>query len=193
MGQERELKFRADPEKLAALAAEYENFTEISMETTYYDTPDRALSSRHITLRRRLENGKAICTVKTPEEKGVRGEWETEADCVEQAIPVLCKRGCPQPLVEWTAAGVVPVCGARFTRRAALIREESFVAELALDQGVLLGGGKELPLCEAELELKEGSWAALIAYGARLQLRFGLVEEQKSKFRRALALAKGER
>ena len=193
MGQERELKFRADPENLAALAVDFGNFTEISMETTYYDTPDGALSKAHITLRRRLENGVSVCTVKTPEKAGVRGEWETEADCVEQAIPALCKLGCTQPLVELTAAGVVPVCGARFTRRAALIREESFVAELALDQGVLLGGGKELPLCEVELELKSGSWEELIAYGAHLRLRYGLQEETKSKFRRALSLAKGEK
>ena len=193
MGQERELKFRADPEKLAALAADFGDFTEISMETTYYDTLGGALSKAHITLRRRLENGVSVCTVKTPEKAGVRGEWETEAESVEQAIPVLCKLGCRQPLVELTASGVVPVCGARFTRRAAQIKTEAFTAELALDQGVLLGGEKELPLCEVELELKSGSWAALVAYGARLQLRYGLQEETKSKFRRALNLAKGEK
>ncbi len=192
MGQERELKFRADPENLAALAADFGKFTEISMETTYYDTPDGALSKAHITLRKRLENGVSVCTVKTPEKAGVRGEWEMEADSVEQAIPVLCKLGCTQPLVELTAAGVVPVCGARFIRRAAQIETEAFTAELALDQGVLLGGGKELPLCEVELELKSGSWTALIAYGASLRLRYGLQEETKSKFRRAISLAKGE-
>ena len=63
-------------------------------------------------------------------------------------------------------------------------------AELALDRGVLTGGGRELPLCEAEAELKEGSREALVAFGLLLERSFGLVPERLSKFRRALELAK---
>jgi inorganic triphosphatase YgiF len=70
-----------------------------------------------------------------------------------------------------------------------MIVTEDFTAELALDSGVLLGGGREIPLCEAELELKSGSKDAMIHYAQILACRFKLVPERKSKFRRAAALA----
>ena len=70
MGREFELKFSATPQQQASLACRFGEFSVIAMETTYYDTPDRALSDRRITLRRRLENGVSICTVKTPAENG---------------------------------------------------------------------------------------------------------------------------
>ncbi len=40
------------------------------------------------------------------------------------------------------------------TRRALTVELESCTVELALDSGVLLGSGRELPLCEVEVELK---------------------------------------
>ena len=63
--------------------------------------------------------------------------------------------------------------------------------ELALDRGVLFGGGRELPFAEAEVEQKSGSEAAAEAFARRLAARFALTEEPKSKFQRALALAMG--
>ena len=67
MGAEYERKFAAKPEDLAAIAAAYPgNYETICMQTVYYDTPSRALSGRHYTLRRRQENGISICTVKAP-------------------------------------------------------------------------------------------------------------------------------
>mgnify|MGYP003297594623 CR=1 FL=1 len=57
MGREFELKYRADAEKIAAIREQYGDFTSISMETTYYDTPGHALGDLHWTLRRRMENG----------------------------------------------------------------------------------------------------------------------------------------
>ena len=64
--------------------------------------------------------------------------------------------------------------------------------ELALDRGVLTGGGREIPLCEVEVELKSGSREAVLAFAKELAQRFDLAPETRSKFRRALALAKGE-
>lgn len=191
MGQEFELKFSATRQQQAELAREYGDFTAISMETTYYDTPDGQLSARHITLRRRLENGVSVCTVKTPMGGGSRGEWETECDDIAQAIPMLCKLGCSEDLNFLTAGGIVPICGARFTRLAKTLTLAQCTVELALDAGVLLGGGQEIPLCEVEVELKAGSQAAAVAFANALSLRYGLKPEGKSKFRRALNLAKG--
>ena len=66
------------------------------------------------------------------------------------------------------------------------------MAELALDSGVLLGGGKEIALQEVELELKAGSEEALLALAKTVAAAYELTPEQASKFRRALTLAQGE-
>lgn len=193
MGVEYELKYAATPaQQQLILEAFPGSVQKISMETTYYDTADGALAKRHITLRRRLENGTAVCTLKTPGVGAARGEWDCLTDTIEEAIHMLCKLSGYQQLGLLTIHGVIPLCGARFTRQALLIKQPDFTAELALDQGILLGGGKEIPLCEVELELKEGSEAALNDFAAAFALRFGLSIEKKSKFSRAKALAKGE-
>ena len=193
MGVEYELKFRAKPEILAQIEqfAEGET-THYKMRTTYFDTPSGALSKRVYTLRTRQENEISVCTLKAPIEGHGRGEWELECDDIQKAIPELCKLGCPGDLSELTAEGLIPVCGARFDRIAKTLVLPDCVLELALDEGVLMGGGKEIPLCEVEVELKEGEPACCEAYGRQLAILFGLEPEQRSKFRRALALYKGE-
>ena len=189
MGREFELKFRADGEKIAAIEAKYGEFTTFSMETAYYDTQDRALGSLRWTLRRRYENGKSVCTVKTPAPGGARGEWETECGDILEAIPELCKLGAPMQLITLTAGGVQQVCGAKFTRLAKTLELEACTVELALDRGCLMGGSREEPLCEVEVEFKDGSEEAAAAFAGQLAEAFGLTAEQRSKYSRALALA----
>ena len=64
--------------------------------------------------------------------------------------------------------------------------------EVALDRGILTGGGREIPLCEAEVELKSGFDADADRYAADLAQTYGLIPESKSKFRRAMDLVQGE-
>lgn len=193
MGIEFELKFNATPRAQEEIRAAYPlGYRSFRMETTYYDTKNFALSDRKITLRKRMENGEAVCTVKTPATGFGRGEWECRCDSIEDGIGELCKLGAPRALMGLTGAGVAPVCGARFHRSAATVEHDGAVLEIALDQGVLLGGGQEIPLCEVEVELKSGDPETAVAFATVLAQRFGLEPEKKSKFRRALALAKGE-
>ena len=192
MGIEFELKYRATPAQQTALLTRFGAETRvISMETTYYDTPDRLLSARHITLRRRMENGTAVCTVKTPAGRAGRGEWDCLCDDIRVAVPELCKLGAPEYILLLTAQGLEPTCGARFIRRAVDIETADFTAELAIDSGILLGGGREAPLCEVELELKSGDPKAMTAFMEQIAAQYGLIPEPHSKFRRAKALAEG--
>ena len=193
MATEFELKYAATATQLdgirAAVPGEY---TSIAMETTYYDTPGRALSARKWTLRRRLENGVSVCTLKTPAGGLGRYEWEVEQDSIQTAIPELCKLSNLDDLAEMTAGGVSPVCGARFTRLACQVNIENAVVELALDEGILFGCGRELAFAEVEAELISGAEEAACRFAEDLATRFHLIPEEKSKFRRALDLAQGE-
>ena len=189
MGREFELKFRADGDILTALRTQYGPFSAISMETTYYDTPGRDLNRLRWTLRRRYENGASVCTVKTPAPGGGRGEWEAACPDIVSAVPALVAQGAPEQLLALTAMGLRPVCAARFTRLAAQLVREGCTVELALDQGVLLGGGQELPFAEVEVELKQGSEAAAVSFAQNLAAAFRLTPEPKSKVQRAMELA----
>ena len=192
MAREFELKFAADETRQDAIARQFAGFQTIRMETTYIDTPDGALSRRKVTLRRRLENGVSVCTLKLPDGIYGRKEFEVQKDRLEDALEELCKLSGETELASLMAGGVVPLCGARFTRQAAQITLDHCTVELALDRGVLMGGGRELPLCEVEVELKSGSEDAAVAFAAQLAETYGLRAEPASKFARAKALAKGE-
>lgn len=188
MGREFELKFQATPETIRKIREKYREFTPISMETTYYDTADFALRQRRWTLRRRLENGKSVCTVKTPLPDGSRGEWETESADLADGAGKLCAMGAPAAVLDYVHGGVAPFCGARFLRLAKTIDLPGGSVELALDEGVLLGGGRELPFAEVEVELKAGADCVAKDFAAALAAEFDLREQPKSKLARAMAL-----
>ena len=190
MGREFELKYRADAGVLAAIQKKFGEFNAITMETAYYDTQDSLLNRLHWPLRRRYENGISVCTLKTPAAGGGRGEWEVHAPDIAAALPLLQQLDTPEGLRIFTADCLILSCGARFTRLAKTLTISGAVVELALDRGVLLGGGQELPFAEMEVELKDGSEEAAIRFAQALAEEFSLEPEHKSKHARAVALAR---
>ena len=198
MGTELEIKYAVDDlQKLDCLLCDplvreqlTENYRNIPMETTYFDTPDGALQKRQWTLRLRTEGGESVITVKTPGEGYARGEWSCREAYLEDAVPKLVALGAPEELETLVRAETPgPICSAKFTRIAAVLQLEGARCELCGDIGRLFGGGKSLELCELELELLDGSEDAMLAYARRLAEKYGLREEKRSKFARANALA----
>ncbi len=192
MGREFELKYAATAQVQAAIAAAYGSGQQLQMETTYFDTKDGSLATRNMTLRLRLENGSCVCTLKTPLPDGSRGEWECDAPTIQEGIASLLAKGAPAVLQTLSAKKLQPVCGARFTRLAIAVPTSDGMAELALDKGILTGGGREIPLCEVEVELKSGSEAATLTLAHQLADTYKLTPQPMSKFHRAKLLAKGE-
>lgn len=190
MGVEFELKFLAEESVFEELKKESDCWVTYDMATTYYDTPDGQCSQRYWTLRRRFENGLSVCTLKTPAGDQGRNEFETECDDIQTALPILCGNGAPAELLDMTAGGIVEVCGAKFRRLAGRVDVNGTEVELALDKGVLTGGGKELPFVEVEVELKSGDPDTAVAYAKALAHQFHLRQERKSKYKRALDLSR---
>ncbi len=189
MGMEYEQKFRATAKTQEKILSDHPGpWQTLAMQTTYYDTPTGALSARHCTLRKRLENRKSICTLKTPAHGGARREWETECETIEDAIPVLCKLGASPELLSLTSDGVIPICGAKFTRQYLPLSFGGSTLELSLDEGVLFNGDKQLPLCEVEIELKSGERNDTDTFALIFRQKYGLETEHKSKFLRAKEL-----
>lgn len=190
MATEFETKYRATPDALRQIAAQYPGGHRIRMATTYYDTPDQNLSARKWTLRCRQENDTFVCALKTPAGNGLRrGEWEVPCPRIEDAVPLLARDSGLSELTALAAKGLRPVCGARFIRTAVPIAVGSSMAELALDQGELLGGGRSRALWECEIELKNGNEEDILRFSRELAQTYRLTPEPMSKFARAMALA----
>lgn len=186
MGTEFELKYRSGACALESIAAQYPGGAVIPMTTTYYDTPDGALSAKKWTLRHRQEGDAHICTLKTPSNAlDERREWEVACEDIHRALADLSSLSGIGQLRDLE---LIPTCGARFTRTAIPLTIGESTAELALDRGELVNGERSLPFAEVEVELKSGSKAEITAFARDLAHRFGLEPEPKSKFARAKAL-----
>lgn len=192
MAIEFEMKYRATAEQQEAVKkAVIGDVATYRMESTYYDTPNGDLSQMRCTLRCRLENENKVYTLKMPAIQG-RAEYEVKAEGLPQALKELCKLSqFPKPeLLDMEK--LIAVCGAAFTRTAITTAAKDCTVEIALDLGVLTGGGKAVPLCEIEVELKSGSMEAAAAYANKLAQQYALIPEHQSKFRRAYLLAGGK-
>jgi len=169
--------------------------TDERLETWYFDTADGYLQEAGLSYRIRLEGGRWTATVKTAgaADGGLheRREWNVPVDDPEpsyeyfrdtEAGPLLADAGEGEPLV------------LRFStvfdrRRADVIAADGSRIEVAVDRGAIFAGGREEAIAEVELELKEGSPAAVLALGAELVRQLPLAVEPRSKHYRALMLA----
>ena len=189
MAVEYELKYRATPEILERVQADFPgDYTVTEMTTTYYDTPGNDLAKLFWTLRHRREGDKHICTLKTPAGIDGRSEYEWPCEDIHEASPHLSRLTGSNALNQLVERGLVSTCGARFTRTARVFRAGSTTAELALDQGVLINGEKEAPFAELEIELKYGYREEVDVMGFLLSKSYELETENKSKFQRSKEL-----
>jgi len=146
------------------------------LNNTYFDTSDWQLNKRRIALRVRDSDGRFIQTLKTKgiSEQGLhqRLEWEWDLQQPQLDLSLL-------PQQHWPVAIAVGDLKALFTtnfsRQLWYFQHidangvESSV-EMALDRGLVTADGvdQQLPICELELELLEGSATALIEIAAIL-------------------------
>ena len=189
MAVEYELKYRATPEILERIQADFPGeYTVTEMTTTYYDTPGGDLAKLFWTLRHRREGDVHICTLKTPAGIDGRCEYEWRCEDIHEAIGHLCRLSGSNALAQLAERGLVQTCGARFTRTARRFVAGSTQTELALDQGVLIGGTNEAPFAEVEVELKYGHREEADIIGYLLSAAYEMTPENKSKFLRAKEL-----
>jgi len=172
MADEVELKLDLTPEAAAEIEASGllpgAPKTE-QQESIYFDTPDRVLAQRGFSLRIRRSDGRCVQTVKAEGGSAAglfaRSEWERPVEC---DTPVL-EDTAPIPALLGDAADtVVPAFAVKIERRLWRIREGDATIELVLDRGEAVAGDRRSPICELELELKQGDEAELFAFGRRI-------------------------
>lgn len=180
MSDEIEIKLALSPEAPARLAnhpalQRLESRT-LSLSNQYYDTPDAELESRRVALRVRRQGNEHVQTLKSAAQSrgglSSRGEWEWPIDAAERNAVGLDLAGL-QSLSHPALAGsdlerLAPVFATDFERRLWRYRNDDCEIEIALDQGEIVAAARRLPICELELELKQGMPAQLWTLAAIL-------------------------
>ncbi|MDB5459559.1 MAG: domain containing protein [Caulobacteraceae bacterium] len=184
-GEEIELKFEIDPaalerleQKLILRARAKTAAAPQTLTSVYYDTPDRKLQKAGFTLRVRDDGAGRVQTVKA-EAEGLsgRGEWEIELKSAEPDLQAAARTPLG-PVLKAIGGSLGPVFVTRVERTRHLIRQGRSRIEAAVDRGQVEAGGRTVPLCELELELKAGDAGALydlarkLCEGAPLRLSF---------------------
>lgn len=161
--------------------------------STYYDTPDRALARHGLSLRVRGQDGQFVQTVKAQGGNGdapfSRGEWEDAVAGPEPDPAAPVSGGLIDPRI---APRLIPLFRTEINRR---IFDLSAIPgsriEAAVDRGRILapGTGRNEPVGEVELELKEGPAARLYDVALDLLAAAPLRLEWCSKAERGYRLA----
>lgn len=135
--------------------------------STYYDTPDLALSRAGITVRIRSVGRRHVQTVKAERVRALglfsRGEWE-EAIAEPRLDTALLRATELAPLADAALiASLRPVFTTAIRRTTQMLAGPDWQIELALDSGTISAGPEQVAIAEAELELLEGAPAHLFA------------------------------
>jgi inorganic triphosphatase YgiF len=197
-GEEVELKLQLGLAEIAMILADpiFADHDPVSRDqvSVYYDTDKRALHAAGFSLRIRTAGGERIQTIKTESKAAAslfaRGEWERP---LGGTVPEL--EDAPSILIDALGDKGASRLGPAFTvavNRTKVIHEiGADRIELVADQGRVVVGDRESPIAEIELELLDGSQAALFDLARRIAAIVPLRLGVQSKSARGYALLAG--
>ena len=141
------------------------------LRATYFDTPDRLLRTHGLSLRIRQSGKERTQTVKADDGQGggglfARAEWEIP---VMGDRPVIDSRTPLAAALGEAAESIEPAFHVDVKRRIWLLSEGAATIELVLDKGAVRADDRQAPLCEIEMELKEGEPSALFSFARRIE------------------------
>ncbi|MEO7911664.1 MAG: CYTH domain-containing protein [Roseiflexaceae bacterium] len=161
---------------------------------TYFDTADRRLTADRTTLRVRDLGERRIATVKrslsTKAGIHTRDEWEVDLDGGEHPLDWPASPARDRALAALDGAPIFPLMTIHTSRQYSYaLLDDLQVAEISLDEGVILAGGRTVGFRELEAELlPQGTCADLDALIEQLHAHFMLIPESRGKKKRGLAL-----
>ncbi len=166
--------------------------------SAYYDTTDFAFRRGGAAVRLRRESGRWMQTVKVGGGAAAGLHARRELEC---AIPAqllnyssLVEAGLGETLADESQRRAIGVVFTTVFRRSRALIEPSSGnrIEVTLDRGEIAAGGRRLPICEIELELKSGETRALFRLAKELAAELPVRLQNDSKAERGYRLAAGE-
>lgn len=203
MAKETEIKLRARPETLEALRTHPLLRERIQGEwrsgplyNQYYDTPARDLAAAKVALRLRRDGDQYIQTLKSRGQSvaglSERNEWDWPLSQDNLDLSLLDDSCWPQALAELDRSLLQPVFTTDFNRTRVMIKwereGEPVEVEVALDEGKVVAGDKDEPICEVELEVRSGPAVSVLELAAQLARDLPLMPCDISKAERGYRL-----
>lgn len=203
MAQETEIKLRVSPQTLALLRehpllnerleGEWQTGT---LYNQYYDTTKRDLAAARVALRVRHDGEQFIQTLKSKGQSvaglSERDEWNWSVSAAALDLTLLDDNCWPASLEGLDKLLLQPVFTTDFQRTKAIVRwqrnNEQVEVEVALDQGQVVAAGHAEPICELELELRNGPSVALLELAVALAADVALIPCDISKAERGYRL-----
>lgn len=158
----------------------------------YYDTPALTLMNQRAALRVRLAGTRWIQTVKIGGQAvhglHIRPEWEVDLPSQHPNPSLYTEPVVTQLLSPAVTQQLTPIFQTDFWRDTWLLSFQGAQIELALDVGLVQSLGRDAPICELELELKQGDAQQLHALAQVLASNIKLTPDSISKAQRGYAL-----
>lgn len=161
----------------------------------YYDTPGLDFLKAGIAYRVRREGTQWVATVKKGGDSQSylqqRQEWNIQVSSLLADIALFYGTEIGSELRRISGSKkFITLFSCFFERRYLMLcLEKDTRAELVIDTGEIIAGGKAEPICQLELELKQGDLEVMVADGEKIAGKYGLVPEPRSKFTQGMALA----
>ncbi|HEX4080766.1 MAG TPA: CYTH and CHAD domain-containing protein [Rhizomicrobium sp.] len=127
--------------------------------STYFDTDGLVLHRHGYSLRIREAGGELVQTLKKAPSDGAvheRNEWEWKLSQRRLALRPLDRAIAADAELNGGLRGATSKFVTEIQRRRFDIRLDSSRVEAAIDEGVVRVGDREEPVCEVELEIKDG-------------------------------------
>lgn len=194
-----ELKLATDANGLAVLgqSPELDGRSSVRrLDSTYFDTKDRRLTARGITLRVRKIGRRYVQTIKTAGRGSAgglsqRNEWEWPVDGPKPDLSAIDDHSVIGLIGLVRPQELQPVFGTRVRRTIRVLDFGGAEIEVALDDGEVVAGRRRQALHEIELELLNGDIDRLYELALALNRRHALRIDPRSKAARGEALATG--
>jgi triphosphatase len=159
------------------------------LETVYYDTPERLLFQRGMSLRVRRNGKHFLQTLKLPTngQPLARRQWEAPIDSANPDLAQLPIDEIGDRVTTLTSDALVPIFATKVRRHARQLDLPDASVEIAFDEGTIEAGVRQEPLSEIELELKSGNAGVLFDLGTQLleaaPLKVGTRSKQNAAMR----------
>lgn len=160
------------------------------LRSVYFDTVNRDLQKTGLALRVRRRDKAIEQTLKAESVNAPleRKEWSAAVEAEKPDLKALAETPAAR-ILDGKAASLAPVFTTTVKRSSWLWKCGKSVVELSVDQGEISCGPRSEPICELELELKQGDPESLFDLASALNERACLPVGFQSKAERGFRLA----
>ena len=180
-------------DEMFELCEDEDSREELYLHGIYYDTEDSDLAKNDIAYRVRMEGDTPVATLKRRgnSEDGlhVREEINVPAEGEEPETDLFAGCELGDSFIKLVKGKELKcVVETKINRRIFRIDPGESILEFSLDEGEVITKYGSIPISELEIELYSGDKEELLKVGSKVQKKYGLEVENKSKYAKGMEM-----